>query len=808
VTAVAWLVLPLVFYLIAAGLGLLAERLARVELPDALLAPLGACLAIVLVLTVLELGGAGAAMGIVLVVLAVAGMVLSRDRLRSRLVPGWAGVAALLVFVLYMAPVVLSGHWNWLGYSFVNDTANNFIAVDHLAEHGSSLSTAASSTRLHGVNGTVNGDYPLGAHGLLAALEWLVPAPVEAIYQPFIATIAALAAMALAWLAMSVGLPGSLAAVAAGVALGANLTYQYALHGAFKELSLVLIVGTAAAVSRFALDRRLPMGATALLGACLAAGIGVFSAGAGAYAAGMAAVVLLAIAVERPRQQLGAVTRGVATGATALVVAVSPIWLDVLSFSRQASVVFADSGQDLSAPLASPAVLGHLARPLPLFQSLGVWLRDDYRYPLAPGFADSLTTILLIVAGLLVAAAVVVELRRRRLGVLLAVIPALLVYLLSKSRLEPYAEAKLLVVLSPMVVFGATLGAWWLYRRLPIAGVVAALALVGGVVVSDAMAYRDVRLAPLERLEALRDASEHAAGRGPWLFPEWEEFAKHFGDAAALNVGSESFSPRPVVVRDNQPIFNRSFDLDEMALDYVLSWPGIMLRRSPETSRPPVGYELTYRNAYYELWERRSGPRVVEHLPLQRMGQPAVPPRCTDVTHLAERARERGQRLVAARRPTLPTLGMTRPPIFGAQAPDRTPSWAPDADIPGAIVPNGQGRIAGRLTVPAGTYRVWLKGGSGRPLRVDVDGRSVGSQRQINTPGQWLPYGEVELAGGRHELDVFRPGGGLEPGNGVDGLVAGVALEPQTARTLVDVAPRDARRLCGHPWDWIERVAG
>ena len=42
--AIAWFVFPGVVLLIAATVGLLAERAARTALPDALLAPAGACL--------------------------------------------------------------------------------------------------------------------------------------------------------------------------------------------------------------------------------------------------------------------------------------------------------------------------------------------------------------------------------------------------------------------------------------------------------------------------------------------------------------------------------------------------------------------------------------------------------------------------------------------------------------------------------------------------------------------------------------------------------------------------------------------
>jgi hypothetical protein len=230
-TFVAWVVFPLVFYLVAAGIGLLAERVARLDLPDALLAPVGACLALLIALGVLAVGGAGAVMGGALVVLAVAGLLVGRERLTERLRPGWPAVAALLAFALYMGPVVLSGHWTWLGYNFVNDTGTNLALADHLAQHGTATVVGPESTRLAVLNDTLAQGYPLGAHVLLAALEWLVPAPVEAVYQPFIASLAAFAAMAFAWLAGSVGVRGAAAAGTGLLAVGANLTYQWAMQG-------------------------------------------------------------------------------------------------------------------------------------------------------------------------------------------------------------------------------------------------------------------------------------------------------------------------------------------------------------------------------------------------------------------------------------------------------------------------------------------------------------------------------------------------------------------------------------------------
>jgi hypothetical protein len=281
-------------------------------------------------------------------------------------------------------------------------------------------------------------------------------------------------------------------------------------------------------------------------------------------------------------------------------------------------------------------------------------------------------------------------------------------------------------------------------------------------------------------------------------------------------VSSESFTPRSIALKKIVPVFNHSFDLDLMQLPYVESWPGIMLRRSPENSRPPVNYRLTYRNAYYELWERRPGaPQVIEHLGLQREGQAATEPACQDVRDLASRMKP-GERLIAARRELLPTVAAVTPPPYGATRPTRVPSWPRYNDDPSKSITesqtvgtNGKGVLAGRLDVDAGTYAVWLKGGGGRALHVAVDGREVGVQQQINTPGQWLPFGRVELAAGTHELRLSRPNGDLTPGDGVNGPIGGIALERiGAAEPIVDVPrARAAEVLCGHTWDWIERVA-
>ena len=797
-SVVAWIGLPLVLLLVAAGIGMALERLLRRPLPDGLLAPVGACGAIVLTLPVYKLGAGAAVAAVPLALLALVGLLLSRRGLPGRLTAGWAGSAGLAVYALYLAPVVLTGHWTWLGYNFVNDTAVNLVMTDHVARHGIDVPAGvAASTTASIVQGTLGTSYPMGVHALLATVAAYLPVPLEAIYQPFIAALAALMGMSLAVLARALGVAGPAAAAIAATAAGANLTFHYAGHGAFKEVAVAMMVATTAAVCRGALDRRLDPAGMAVAGLCLAAALLVFAAAAAPYVAMFGLVVLAAVALERGRRP-GArrLLAAVAAGLAVVVLGALSGLDDVVAFGRIASEQYSGAGG--LTGVNSTSFLGHLVRPLPLYEAFGIWLRDDYRFPMPPGPLRLATAALILLAGLLALLTAVVELRARRLGAWLAALPPLAVYLVAAPRLSPYAEAKLLVVLAPAAVFAAALGAWWLSRRIPAAGIAAGLALAFGVLGSDALAYHSFRTAPVERLQALAEAIEHAPPGVLVLAPEWEEWAKYYARDRRINVAPESFSPLPAVAREPVPIFARSFDLDELDPVYVTGFEAILLRRSPDRSRPPAPYELVHRNAYYELWEKSRDVRVLEHLPFQALHERSGPLSCGEVAAMAGRARP-GDRLIGARRAPSRQMTYARLPPLG---------WYPGI-VAATVNPGRPGRASEVMRLPAGAYDVWVRGTSGRELVVSVDDRRVGAARGVNTPGQWLRAGAVTLEGGRHRVSLLRPGGDLAPGDGYVGEIGPVAFVPTQARAeLVEAEPEAAvRTFCrGDDWDWVERV--
>jgi len=246
---VAWCWTPLLLLVSCGGVGLLVERLTALSLPTALLPALGLSAVIALSTIAYTLGAPTPVVLVAVALAAFAGLWVARTELVARLRPGWPSGAAAVTYALYLLPIVATGAWTWTGYNFVNDTASHFLLIDYLSQHGTAP-VGGAPTSATTVQGFVGGaTYPIGAHAPLAALLPLIPAPLEATYNPYIAFAMALAAYAFAILLRFAGLPERFAAAGAVVAAAANLTYQYALQGNFKEVIVLALVATGAVVA-------------------------------------------------------------------------------------------------------------------------------------------------------------------------------------------------------------------------------------------------------------------------------------------------------------------------------------------------------------------------------------------------------------------------------------------------------------------------------------------------------------------------------------------------------------------------------
>lgn len=717
----AWVLFPVLVALLSLGWGLLVEWMSRARLSGLLMLPVGLAAIIVVTRAAMWLDLTAELAAPLAVVGAVAGLVAGRERLRERQLDSWAAAAALVVFVVFAAPIVLSGSATFAGYTILGDTAVHFVLVDHIGTHGTDLAGLPPSSYRSTLEAYFASGYPLGAHAALGAARQLAFLDVAWAFQPFLSFVAAMLALTLAGLLRdTVRSPWRRAAVAALAAQPA-LVYAYAMQGSIKEIVTLWLVPLLAALvaavalredARFQLSHALPLGVASAAGV---AAIGV------AVAAWLAPMLLVGLLLVARRQAPDWRRTGLLAAGFAVVVGLMslPTLIDLGDYLDVTGDV-----------VTSQEELGNLLGPLNSAQVFGVWLTGDFR--LKPEMASGIDKLEATYALIGLAAAVGVMgaiwlARRRSLGPLLFLVVSLIALVYVTRRGSPWADAKALAIASPAALLAAGLGAVALEARgARLEALALGLALAGGVVGSNALIYHDVSLAPRERLAELEDVNDRADGSGPLLYTEFEEMAKHFlRDADPVGASEAFWVPglTPQLREGGGARFGFPVDVGDLNPTDVRRFGAIVQRRSPDGGRPPAGYRLDWRGRYYELWVRGAGPT-----------EPPVEPAAEFVTAEAE----------------LPS------------------GWAPRQDDPSLVQTIGPGTIAGRLRVPhAGRYHVWLRGSFGREVEALIDGRRAGAvSDELAQPGHWIELGEIALGDGRHQVELIREGGDLSPGNG------------------------------------------
>jgi hypothetical protein len=794
----AWLLYPAVALLVCLGHGLLVERASGGRLPGALVLPAGmAGLICATQLTTYYDVTAEATLPLV-IVLTLAGLALGRSRLRGAPVDRWAAAAGLGVFAVFAAPVVLTGHATFAGYTVLGDTSIHFIGADALLTYGRDLHSLAPSsyeyslTAYYGANG-----YPSGGPTTAGALTSLVHQDVAWTFQPFLSLLAALMALALYSLAEPLIESRPLRAAAAFVAAQPALVLAYALQGSVKE------VGTAfGVVTCFALlpvwARQAGDGARRVLALVVAASatVGIVGLAAGVWL-GPLAVVAVVAALRGPAR---AGARRLAGAALLAAVVAAVLCYQAL----------ADLGTYVSVSggvVTSQLEYGNLLGPLDPLSKFGVWLTGDYRVKPVGLWTEN--RVLLYVVWIAMAVGAFWVLRRRAWSVATFLVLSLAAHLYVVRTGSPWADGKALMIVSPALLLAATLAAGALHRRHALAGWVAVVAVGFGVLWSNALAYHDVSDAPHDRMQELRDAGERIAGHGPTLYPEFEEFAKHFLRPGDPEGPSEGWQRRFALsaTRDGQFVRQGlSVDLDQMTDRYLAEYRTIVLRRGSASSRPPSGFRRVWTGRFYEIWERTPGSRaqLVEHHSMGAFREPTGIPECTEVRRLGGVAERSGGRLVYVERPAN---------VIASPANAKLPrNWYVDPSDGSSVVTRGAGELTLDTPVPAsGTYSLWLEGSFGRAVDVYVDGRRAGRVGgHLNGRGGAEHVAILTLAAGPHRVRIVRGGPSAAPGDGGLRLLGPVTLTAADPTGLPVRALPAARwrELCGRSVDWIEVVRG
>lgn len=812
----SWVLFPLVLAAVGTGWGVLAERLAGVRV-GVLRLPLGLAASLVAASLVTAWSAIAPAAVPLVGVGAVAGLVLGWPSLWR--IAKWPALAALGALLAYAAPVLLSGSATFAGYVRLDDTATWLAMTDQAFVHGRSLSDLPSSTYSLLLAANIGNGYPLGAFMLLGVGHGLTGIDSAWIFQPYLACCGAAVALGIYALAEPLVESPRLRALVAFLGAQPALLYGYGLWGGIKELTSAFLLVLGVAFVARVLVRRPDSPRALLLPAIPAAALIVtLGTGAGAWIVPALLCLLVVWGARARREDLGDAARGIGVLGIATAVLALPMWVTL------SSVLGAYSGIS-SSGLPTSETLGNLIQPLSGWQLAGIWPVGDFRVR-----APTLASVLLI--GLVLAAAVVaiwLTVRRRRFGIAVYVMVALagcaIGYLAHST---PWVLGKALAISSPALLAAALVGgALLLAWRRPV-GVLVLLALGGGVVWSNALAYHDVLLAPRARLAELQHIGGLLAGKGPTLIGDYEVYAdRHFlRDGAPVEPAEYRSVTLPL--RDGTILTKSAWaDLDSFAPATLEPYRSIVVARSPAQSRPPSLYSLLWRGRYYELWQRPARPtsRLLSHVPYGESNKlpycgvaqnrpgvqaplcsanPAATPPCAQIERLAAEAAREHARLVAYQRPE---------PIVARGDQTRWPAaWLHDA-ASRTLWPNTPGRAVAQIDVYGDqAYKLWLGGSFSRGFEVSVDGHPLGRVKdELLSVGEYAPVADVYLTPGVHVFALTYPHSDLTPGSGDNQQtsLAAISLQPLSRpRTqLLTVAPAQAHSLCGRSLDWIELVA-
>jgi hypothetical protein len=848
---------PLALALLCAGAGLLVDRCSGRFLPVALLPGVGAAALVALSQLSTYISPIASATPYLILALALLGFALafsgageaadgesSRSALRARVLEQCAGLAlAPLVYLLALAPVLLSGRAGFSSFMALSDSAVHMIGADYLINHGQHYAQLdARSSYGQFIDGYYATGYPSGADTLFGGSALLLRLPLIWTFQPFNGFVLALGAGP-AWLiARSAGLRGAWAALAALSATLAALVYGYELIGSIKELSAVAMLLTLGALLTVH-DRWLTRAPNRALPCALvlAGGVSALGVGFGAWALAVAAVLLVVLVRElRARRCSGRqVVATVLAGALVLLLAALPTWTHI------------SASLNVAQNIASTANPGNLHAPLKWTQAFGVWLRGSYRQS-PSGAALDATDVLIVLAVIacLLGALQLLRSRRWALGGWIAL--SLLAWLVLDRTATTWVDAKALVLSSPLVVLlawagiGALLGlgdprarsrrdrragsaapgervapaargepavpgaSMPLRARRPrhagsgrrraawVAAALLALALAGGTIASDLAQYHSSNLAPTARYEELRALNKRFAGRGPALFTDFDEYSMYA--LRELDVSGPDFVYPPRGGRLARG-YGEPVELDRDSPQALRPYRLIVTRRDPSTAPPPAEYSLAWQGAYYQVWAQRDHAAPTSALVAARSNHATLS--CARVVHVVRLGEANSTRAVAALAPQLVRVRLRharRPSGWGHQH--------------GGFTMRKPGAVTLHFHVShEGAWQLWLQGQFMPLVRVGLDGRAVGSlQGQLAgnslVPDTATPIA-VQLAAGEHRLTVTRAGFSLVPGNGGSAVLDAVFLTPAHAparelRTL----PADASRraLCTGAYRWIELV--
>jgi hypothetical protein len=559
--------------------------------------------------------GTSATIGLVLLLLAAAGVVLVGARAGNGREALWQGLpVAIVVTVVLSIPFAISGRWGLLGVGFNNDLGLHLAWAEWLRS---------------GVGPVPDAGYPLGPHGLAVATAGV---PGIGLGQAFVGEIFAIGILTgLTALAALPGFGPGRRLLAATMVAVSYLGASYFAQGAFKELAEALFVLAVAVGLRnpgelpHDLRGRLRF---ALPWLAIAGGI-FFSYSFAGLAWPILIAALWSLTLPEVRRALAprALLRFLLRPATLLTIVVLAV------LAAAATLVGPFGFVHSFNKVAGTNTYG----PVSPLEALGVWPATDYRLE-APGGAH-LTGL----AGAIGALALVVGaawwVRRRDLAVPIGLGACLVLYLVALPTSGDYSHAKALMIAAPLAMLVAIrpLLAEFAPRVRSLSGSARqtanaqggmvrlgwsalAVVFVGGAVYSSFLALRNAPIGSPGHGAELRAFMPILRGK-PVLYAGQDRYAAYELMGADTHVPIVEFADPEVAENPEKPFDTGDayspIDFDSFSRGTLDRFPYVITGRAAWNSQAPPGFRRIAATPSFLLWKRTGKAPADRHVLLE-----------------------------------------------------------------------------------------------------------------------------------------------------------------------------------------------
>ncbi len=521
-------------------------------------------------------------------------------------------VVGLVAALTLSIPFLITGHWGLLGMGYNNDLGLHLAWAEWLR---SGFGTEPSD------------GYPLGPHGLSAALATIPDFGLGRVFIGQVAAIAVLTVMT-AWAAVE---PlgrwrGPLAALLVGLPY---LMVSYYAQAAFKELAAAMFL----LAFVIALPKLTPLPAerrfrTVLPLLVLLLGI-IFTYSFPGLAWPLAALLawLLTDPAFRTRLRPAAIFGWLKRPVIAISGLVGLGLLAALAFLGPFG--FGDAFSEV----ATSNAFG----PVSVIEGLGVWLNPDYR--LAGQYETPLPGLLGAISVLALLVALWWWRSQPRSPYPLAFLACAVIYLISLPWVGDYSLAKALVIASPItmvVILTALLsgpkGGWKPSQGMDFGAWVTLTALfVVGATASSLIVLRDASVAPPGHAEELGAFKKRLKGKSV-LFADQDRFAPYYLTGSQVSVPLAEFPDPNVTENPKKPFQGESgqgvVDFDSFDAETMQHFDYVVTTKAAFQSQAPPFYEKVAETNSYILWQR-----VGEAVSRPILSEATLPARLADCSY-------------------------------------------------------------------------------------------------------------------------------------------------------------------------------